>query len=78
MSQFVIEIQGNALLSYHHNEEEVRNGVANQDYYLKCSYAAVSNVPIHTIMLVDESGNTIKKEVFYHPPTGTETLEEYE
>ena len=50
MGAFVIEIQGSALLSYYHNEGEVESGVADQDYYLKCSYAAVSTVPLHTIM----------------------------
>lgn len=76
MGQFVIEIQGNALLSYYHSAEEVQSGVASQDYYLKCSYAAVSTVPLHTIMLIEENGNVVKKEIFFHPTTEAEITEE--
>jgi len=67
MGAFVLEIQGSAMLTTFHSEAEVQSGVASQDYYTKCSYAAVSTVPRHTIILMSEDGNIVKKETFYHP-----------
>ena len=70
MGAYVLEIQGSSMLTTYHSEAEVQSGVASQDYYTKCSYAAVSTIPMHTIVLMSENGEIIKKEIFFHPPVG--------
>ncbi len=68
MGAYVLEIQGSTMLTTYHSEAEIQSGVANQDFYTKCSYASVSQVPMHTIILMSENGNIEKKETFFHPP----------
>ena len=36
-------------------------------FHQKASYAAISEVPVHTVMLHDERGDVIEKLVFDHP-----------
>lgn len=69
MGAFVLEIQNNVIVTpiSYHNETEVQNGVAKQDYYQKCGTACVSSVARHTIILMSEDGTIIKKETFFHP-----------
>ena len=38
---------------------------ARQEYHLKASYAAVSAVEIHTIMLVNAEGQNVEKPICY-------------
>ena len=39
---------------------------AESAFYLALSYAAVSKVEIHTVMLYDDHGNVIKCEYYEH------------
>ena len=39
---------------------------AESAFYQKLSYAAISEVDIHTVILLDEHGNTIKREFYEH------------
>ena len=41
---------------------------ARQEYHLKASYAAVSQVEIHTVMLVNAEGQNIEKPICYKHP----------
>ena len=72
MGAFVLEIQNDAILTYHHTEAEVQSGVAKQDYYQKCGSACVSSVERHTIILMSEDGTIINKETFFHPTVSGE------
>lgn len=40
---------------------------AYQKYYTGLAAAAVSAVPVHTMMLINEFGNLIRVEYFEHP-----------
>lgn len=40
--------------------------LAQQELYTKASYAAVSNVQIHTVMMINAEGQTIEKLCFKH------------
>ena len=55
--------------------------IAQQAFYSTCSFAVVSSVPVHTVMLVSETGRVIKCECFSHPedkpePDTEEVLEQ--
>lgn len=39
---------------------------AESEFHRLCSIAAVSSVPIHTVMMVDEYGNTQRAEHYEH------------
>ena len=39
---------------------------AEAEFHRLCSIAAVSSVPIHTVMMVDEYGNTQRAEHYTH------------
>ena len=39
---------------------------AESAFYQKLSYAAVSEVDVHTVILMDEHGNTLKREFYEH------------
>ncbi len=39
---------------------------AEGEFHRLCSIAAVSSVPIHTVMLVDEYGMTLRSEHYEH------------
>jgi len=42
---------------------------ARQEYHLKASYAAISNVEIHTVILVNAEGQNAEKVICYkHTP----------
>lgn len=47
---------------------EVKAGanVAEQTYHQKLSYAAVSSVNVHSVVMIDDMGNRIKGETYYH------------
>ena len=40
--------------------------VAEQTYHQKLSYAAVSSVNVHSVVMIDDMGNRIKGETYYH------------
>lgn len=39
---------------------------AESEFHRLCSIAAVSSVPLHTVMMVDEYGNTVRAEHYEH------------
>lgn len=39
---------------------------AEAEFHRLCSIAAVSSVPVHTVMMVDENGNTARAEHYEH------------
>ena len=39
---------------------------AEQEYHLKLSYAAVSQVEIHSVVLLNAEGKTLKSECYKH------------
>ena len=39
---------------------------AESAYYMTLSAAAISSVPVHTVMLYDEHGNIIKRDTYEH------------
>ena len=41
---------------------------AEAEFHRLCSIAAVSSVPIHTVMMADEYGNTQRAEHYVHSP----------
>ena len=55
--------------------------IAQQAFYSTCSFAVVSSIPVHTVMLVSETGRVIKCECFSHrveapQPNPEEVLEQ--
>lgn len=64
------------IIEFQYNGEESTPGLlwnfytdrsaAEQDYHTKLSYAAVSSVRAHTISMVNEHGEVIKTETYYH------------
>ena len=63
----IIEIQHNAdgtttcVTTTHATRPE-----AEQKYHTTLSFAAVSNVYIHSVVMLDEKGTRIKGETYYH------------
>lgn len=45
---------------------------AKSTFHQRASYAAISQVEVHTVMLHDERGDVIDKIVFDHTPEPTE------
>ena len=41
---------------------------AESEYHLALSYAATSEVTVHTVMLYDEHGNVVRREYYEHLP----------
>ena len=69
MKYIVIEIQrtiGNTTTAI--NTIHSDPNIANQDFFTKCSYAAVSGLPRHTIVLLNEGGTELKCETFTTEP----------
>ena len=62
----VIEIQKNEQAATLVNTYEDRN-LAEQKYHQILSAAAVSNVPIHSAVMLMDDGYQVKKETYYHP-----------
>lgn len=61
----VMEIQKGASVSTIVNTYETRNE-AEQKYHTVLAYAAVSSVPQHSAVMLDDDGSYIKSEVFVH------------
>lgn len=70
---FVIELQRTDsdnvpyLITAHKTKDE-----AEQKYHLVLSAAAVSEVPIHSAVMIDDSGISIKNETYVHGSTEDE------
>ena len=41
---------------------------AESCWHSKLAYARISTVPIHTIILLDDDANTIRRETYLHQP----------
>lgn len=41
---------------------------AESCWHSKLAYACISTVPIHTIILLDDDANTIRRETYLHQP----------
>lgn len=39
---------------------------AESAYHTALGYAAVSSVPVHAVVLMDEHGNTVRREFYEH------------
>ena len=61
----VIELQKSSTLSVLTNTYETRNQ-AEQKYHTVLAYAAVSDIPKHSAVLMNEDGTGIKSECFEH------------
>lgn len=61
----VIELQKSDTLSVLSDTYETRNQ-AEQKYHTVLAYAAVSEIPKHSAVLLDEDGTFIKSESFEH------------
>lgn len=48
-----------------HEVQNDRN-VAEQTYHTKLAYAAVSSVNVHSVVMLDDYGNRVKGETYYH------------
>lgn len=67
MGVFVLEIQNNTLTPYYYNQQQYENGVAYQKFHEICSYASVSSVERHVVMMINNEGGVLKQEIFNHP-----------
>ena len=74
MKFLVIEIQTNAngAVSYLVDTFDSQ-ALAEQKYFLVLSAAAVSSIPIHTAVLLTNTGATLEKRVYTHTPEPDET-----
>lgn len=45
---------------------------AESAYHTALAAAAVSTVPVHAVVLMDEHGNTIRREYYEHPAEAVE------
>ena len=62
----IIEIQTNEeSCSVLHEVQQERNQ-AESVYHDKLHYAAVSNVRIHSVTMLNDAGERLKGEVYYH------------
>lgn len=46
---------------------------AESNYHMKLGAAAISSVQVHTVVMFDEHGNTIKRDYYEHLPQAGET-----
>ena len=70
MYYLVLELQKDTTLLALVNTYAERSQ-AEQKYHTVLSYAAVSSVPIHTVLLINENGHIIKQDSYLHPKTST-------
>lgn len=54
------------------NEVVADRNAAEQTYHSKLSYAAVSSVNVHSVVMMDDYGERVKGETYYH---GSENAE---
>lgn len=66
--EYVIELQDGAMLSQSFTPEEVEQGLALSNFFMRCGSAVLSSVRCHVILLVDEDGAELRREPFYHNP----------
>ncbi len=70
----ILEIQHNndGTTSVLH-EVQTDSSVAEKIYHTKLSYAAVSSVNVHSVVMINDYGERVKGETYYH---GVEAGEE--
>lgn len=63
----IVEIQhsNNGSTAVLHEVQADRN-IAEKTYHIKLSYAAVSSVNAHSVIMLDDYGTRIKGETYYH------------
>ncbi len=61
----VVELQKNDTLSALISTYMERN-VAEQAYHNTLAYAAVSTIPVHSVILLSDEGRTIKMDSYTH------------
>lgn len=44
---------------------------AEQKYHTVLSHAAVSEIPVHTVLLISDEGYVLKQDSYIHPKTYT-------
>ncbi len=44
---------------------------AEQRFHTVLSYAAVSEIPVHTVLLISDEGYVLKQDSYIHPKTYT-------
>lgn len=62
----VMEIQKSTNVSTIVTAHETRSE-AEQKYHTVLAYAAVSNIPVHSAVMISDNGDFIKTESFEHP-----------
>lgn len=48
------------------HEVKADQNIAEQTYHNKLAYAAVSAVNVHSVVMLDDYGNKVKGETYYH------------
>ena len=76
---YIVEIQDTpgtsaALLHY---TEETRNAAMSK-FHSIMSYAAISTIPYHTCVVMDEQGKYLARECYEHPVIPAQSTEEAE
>ena len=66
----VLELQKNDTLAALVNTY-IERSQAEQQYHTVLSYAAVSSIPIHTVLLISDEGHIIKQDSYVHPKVYT-------
>lgn len=71
----VIELQttGTATAMVDHGDYAERNE-AESKLHSVAQYAAISSVPIHTVVVITPEGERIKKEVYKHEQAGEQNV----
>ncbi len=62
----ILEIQNNEDTVVSIKKDEPNEALAEQDYHTKLSYAAVSSIKHHTVVLLSDYGDIRKKETYHH------------
>ena len=68
MNYIVIELQTNGSTTANIVTQYDNLPQAEQKFYAVCSSAVVSEVPVHSALIIDERGFLVKNESFTHTP----------
>jgi len=73
---YILEIQAyNDGTSAHIMYTEQTEAQAESKYHTVLAYAAISDIPIHVVMILTFDGNLVKRETYYHTPEVVEEVE---
>lgn len=70
--EYVIELQDGTMLSESFTSSEASQGLSLSNFFMRCGSAALSTVRCHVILLIDEDGAELRREVFCHGPKNEE------